>query len=153
MAELHNPLWHGIFPSQSRSTDAAGNQQQQRSDSRQASHEGGARHWNDSFFALPEDSASHLSSEFIPHRHSYPRDSVLNEDEKRLAKLGYTQEVKRIFSTFTNFGLAASMISILLGIIPLYVYGIQTGGKAIMPVSGYMFASLLKHSLSSLTSL
>ena len=27
-----------------------------------------------------------------------------NEDEKRLAMLGYNQEVKRIFSAFTNFG-------------------------------------------------
>lgn len=55
--------------------------------------------------------------------------SQLTEDEKRLAQLGYTQEVKRIFGTFTNFGLTASMISILLGIVPLYVFCIQTGGN------------------------
>lgn len=72
-----------------------------------------------------------------PFRHSADpekraRDSkIQTEDEIRLAKLGYTQEVKRIFGTFTNFGLAASMISILLGIVPLYTYSIQTGGQII----------------------
>lgn len=38
------------------------------------------------------------------------------------------QEAKRIFGTFSNFGLAASMISVILGIIPLYTYCLQTGG-------------------------
>lgn len=55
-----------------------------------------------------------------------------NEDEKRLAQLGYSQEVKRIFSAFSNFGLAASMISVLLGFIPLYTFELQSGGPAIM---------------------
>lgn len=52
-----------------------------------------------------------------------------NEDELRLALLGYAQEARRIFGTFTNFGLAASMISVILGIIPLYSYSIETGGR------------------------
>lgn len=56
----------------------------------------------------------------------------MSEDERRLLVLGYKQEVKRIFSTFTNFGLAASMISILLGIIPLYTFQLETGGPAVM---------------------
>jgi hypothetical protein len=33
-----------------------------------------------------------------------PLPTFENEDEKRLAMLGYNQEVKRIFSAFTNFG-------------------------------------------------
>lgn len=56
----------------------------------------------------------------------------MDEDERRLLQLGYKQEVKRIFSEFTNFGLAASMISILLGIIPLYTYQLDTGGPVVM---------------------
>lgn len=56
----------------------------------------------------------------------------MTEDERRLLLLGYKQEVKRIFNSFTNFGLAASMISILLGIIPLYTYQLTTGGPAVM---------------------
>ena len=51
------------------------------------------------------------------------------EDELRLNKLGYKQEVKRIFGWWTNFGLAASMISALLGVIPLYSYSLRNGGE------------------------
>jgi amino acid transporter len=58
--------------------------------------------------------------------------SSINEDERRLLALGYRQEVKRIFSAFTNFGLAASMISVLLGVIPLYTYQLMTGGPVVM---------------------
>lgn len=57
---------------------------------------------------------------------------LLNDDELRLASLGYKQEVKRVFSLYTNFGLAASMISILLGVIPLYSFLLTTGGPAVM---------------------
>lgn len=39
------------------------------------------------------------------------------------------QEVKRIFTTMTTFGLAASMVSVVLGIIPLYSYSLRTGGE------------------------
>jgi len=53
-------------------------------------------------------------------------------------KISDTQEVKRIFSTFTNFGLAASMISVLLGIIPLYSYSLGTGGQAIIALFSLM---------------
>lgn len=42
------------------------------------------------------------------------------------------QEAKRIFGTFSNFGLAASMISVILGIIPLYTYCLQTGGRYLL---------------------
>jgi hypothetical protein len=54
-----------------------------------------------------------------------------SEDERRLVALGYKQEVKRIFNQFTNFGLTSSMISILLGIIPLYTFELQSGGPAV----------------------
>lgn len=55
-----------------------------------------------------------------------------NEDDRRLASLGYKQEMKRVFSLYTNFGLSASMISILLGVIPLYTFLLTTGGPAVM---------------------
>jgi hypothetical protein len=60
-----------------------------------------------------------------------------NEDEIRLNKLGYKQEAKRIFGVWTNFGLAASMISVLLGIIPLYGYSLQNGGESVIIWIGY----------------
>ena len=55
---------------------------------------------------------------------------TMTEDEKRLAKLGYKQEVKRIFNIYTNYGLTASMISVLLGVIPLYTFSLATGGPS-----------------------
>ena len=57
---------------------------------------------------------------------------IEDEDERRLNKLGYLQELKRIFGAYTNFCLTASMVSILLGIIPLYPFGLTTGGPPVM---------------------
>ena len=65
-------------------------------------------------------------------KRSMSRVLIGSEDERRLALMGYTQEVKRIFNLFTNFGLTSSMISVLLGVIPLYTYSLRTGGPAIM---------------------
>mmetsp|Transcript_18068 Transcript_18068/g.16363 ORF Transcript_18068/g.16363 Transcript_18068/m.16363 type:complete len:561 (-) Transcript_18068:150-1832(-) len=79
----------------------------------------------------------------------------VDEDEKRLNSLGYTQEIKRIFSGFTNFGLAASMISILLGVIPLYTFELQSGGPVIMVWSWIIigaFTMLLVSSLAEIAS-
>jgi amino acid transporter len=63
---------------------------------------------------------------------STDKKEVLAEDERRLMALGYTQEVNRIFGWFTSFGLAASMISVILGVIPLYSYSLGAGGPATM---------------------
>ena len=57
---------------------------------------------------------------------------VLTDDELRLSRLGYKQEAKRIFGLWSNFGLAASMISVLLGVIPLYTYSLINGGRLFM---------------------
>jgi amino acid transporter len=59
-------------------------------------------------------------------------DVTENEDERRLRRLGYNQEIKRIFDKFTSFGLTSSMISVLLGVIPLYTFELQSGGSAVM---------------------
>ncbi|MEY4019986.1 MAG: hypothetical protein RL484_138, partial [Actinomycetota bacterium] len=39
--------------------------------------------------------------------------STLNEDERRLAELGYKQELTRSWSSFSNFAISFSIISIL----------------------------------------
>eukprot|EP00667_Euglena_gracilis_P005334 EG_transcript_5372 len=57
---------------------------------------------------------------------------VTDEDEMRLAKLGYKQEYARIFNKWTNFGLTSSMVSVLLGIVPLYTNSLTNGGSTIM---------------------
>jgi hypothetical protein len=65
------------------------------------------------------------------HSNRVSLNKSMTEDERRLAKLGYKQEVKRIFNVFTNFGLTASMISVLLGVIPLYTFSLSSGGPVV----------------------
>jgi hypothetical protein len=48
----------------------------------------------------------------------------LNEDERRLAELGYKQELHRSWSGFSNFAISFSIISILAGCFLLRVEGI-----------------------------
>ena len=51
-----------------------------------------------------------------------------NRDEEKLKNLGYSQELKRSLSGFSNFAISFSVISILTGSITLYGYGLQTAG-------------------------
>ena len=77
----------------------------------------------------------------------------MTEDERRLAALGYKQEVKRIFNTFTSFGLTASMISVLLGVVPLYTFSLSTGGPAVQLWSWvivFFFTVILVSSLAEI---
>jgi amino acid transporter len=56
----------------------------------------------------------------------------LNKDAKELEKLGYSQELLRGLSGFSNFAVAFSVVSILTGISQLYGYGLQHGGPSQM---------------------
>ncbi|KAG0212189.1 hypothetical protein BGX28_006735 [Mortierella sp. GBA30] len=51
-----------------------------------------------------------------------------NEDEARLAGLGYKQNMKRQFSGLQNFGFTLTNSSVLIGIVPLFGFGMATGG-------------------------
>jgi amino acid transporter len=51
----------------------------------------------------------------------------LNE-ERRLAALGYKQELSRVLSLFDNFAVAFSYLSPMVGIYSLYTLGLGTGG-------------------------
>lgn len=51
----------------------------------------------------------------------------LNE-ERRLAALGYRQELSRVLSLFDNFAVAFSYLSPMVGIYSLYTLGLGTGG-------------------------
>ena len=77
------------------------------------------------------DSGMSIERDMSPNSKSI---HVLTEDELRLSRLGYKQEAKRIFGLWSNFGLAASMISVLLGVIPLYTYSLINGGKCFCAV-------------------
>ena len=52
----------------------------------------------------------------------------MDDDERRLNALGYPQKLKRIFDGFCSFCLTASMMSVLMGVVPLYSFGLSTGG-------------------------
>src|SRR6185312_11916098 len=54
--------------------------------------------------------------------------STLNSDEKRLAELGYKQELNRTWSAFQNFGISFTIISILAGCLTTYYQGWNNGG-------------------------
>jgi len=74
--------------------------------------------------------------------------AAMNEDEKRLFKLGYRQEVKRIFAQTSNFGLTTSMVSVMLGVVPLYTYSLKTGGPAGM-VWGWFIVGIFSFAVVS----
>lgn len=57
-------------------------------------------------------------------------DTLLNEDEKRLAELGYKQELSRSWSGFSNFAISFSIISILAGCFTTFGVGWNNGGPA-----------------------
>ncbi|HYL26987.1 MAG TPA: amino acid permease, partial [Candidatus Nitrosotalea sp.] len=49
-------------------------------------------------------------------------------EERRLAALGYRQELSRVLSLFDNFAVAFSYLSPMVGIYSLYTLGLGTGG-------------------------
>ena len=61
-----------------------------------------------------------------------PRDPSLSADEKRLAELGYTQELHRGMSGFSNFAVSFSIISILAGCITTYYLAMDAGGPIVI---------------------
>ncbi|WP_328858017.1 amino acid permease [Williamsia herbipolensis] len=56
--------------------------------------------------------------------------SELNADEAHLASLGYTQELQRSWSGFSNFAISFSIISILAGCFTSFGLGWNNGGPA-----------------------
>src|SRR3954447_16642273 len=52
----------------------------------------------------------------------------LSDDERRLAELGYKQELDRSWSGFSNFAISFSIISILAGCFTTFGQGFNNGG-------------------------
>ncbi|SDD70946.1 amino acid permease [Actinokineospora iranica] len=55
-----------------------------------------------------------------------------DDDETRLHRLGYAQELRRSMSGFNNFAVSFTIISILSGCLTLYGFGMRTGGPVAM---------------------
>lgn len=76
-------------------------------------------------------------------------------DSEQLAQLGYQQELKRTMSTFSNFAVCFSYISVTTGIFALFALGLGTGGPAFIwswpivfigqALVGLVFAELASH--------
>ncbi|KAJ6510808.1 APC amino acid permease [Mycena sanguinolenta] len=61
-------------------------------------------------------------------------------DEMELARMGYKQELRRELGLMQNFGVSFSIISVITGIPSLFLYGLNTGGPAVM-VWGWVVVS------------
>src|SRR5437899_1608176 len=54
----------------------------------------------------------------------------LGHDEQRLAELGYRQELTRAWSSFTNFAISFTIISVLAGVFTNFSFAWTAGGPA-----------------------
>lgn len=61
-----------------------------------------------------------------------PAADLRDDDTRRLHELGYAQELRRGMSAFSNFAVSFTIISILSGCLTLYLFGMNTGGPAVI---------------------
>jgi amino acid transporter len=94
----------------------------------------------------------------MPEAHEpldHPDARVLTDDEKHLAKLGYSQDLHRSWSGFSNFAISFSIISILAGCFTNFGAGFNNGGPISIswswPILG-AFILLIGFTMSELVS-
>ena len=76
------------------------------------------------------------------------------EDDARLALLGYQPQLHRVLGLFSNFSVAFTYLSPMVGIYSLFVLGVGTGGPGYVwltwiPVIGMLFVALVFGELAS----
>ncbi|HLN75746.1 MAG TPA: amino acid permease [Nocardioidaceae bacterium] len=59
---------------------------------------------------------------------------TIDEDARRLAELGYKQELHRGMSAFSNFAVSFSIISVLAGCITTYYLAMDAGGPVVISI-------------------
>ena len=69
--------------------------------------------------------------------------SNLSEDEKRLAELGYKQELNRSWSGFSNFAISFSIISILAGCFTTFGQAWNNGGPVAISIGWPVIATFI----------
>jgi amino acid transporter len=67
----------------------------------------------------------------------------MDEDERRLAELGYKQELNRSWSGFSNFAISFSIISILAGCFTTFYFGWNNGGPIAISLGWPLIAALI----------
>jgi len=73
---------------------------------------------------------------------SHPEHADLDDDARGLAELGYTQELHRGMSAFSNFAVSFSIISILAGCITSYGIALRSGGPSTL-VLGWLIVGIM----------
>ena len=76
-------------------------------------------------------------------------------DEKRLAELGYKQELSRDWSAFTNFAISFTIISVLAGTFTTFAFAWQNGGPVAVSIGWpvlCVFVLMVAFSMAELTS-
>jgi amino acid transporter len=63
-------------------------------------------------------------------------------DVETLHKLGYAQELRRRMSTFSNFAVSFTIISILSGCLTVFYFGMTNGGPAVITL-GWPFVGIM----------
>jgi amino acid transporter len=75
-------------------------------------------------------------------------------DDARLESLGYTPQLNRVLGLFSNFSVAFTYLSPMVGIYSLFVLGLGMGGPAyiwltFIPLAGMLFVALVFGELAS----
>jgi amino acid transporter len=79
---------------------------------------------------------------------------VGTSEDARLESLGYKPQLNRVLGFFSNFAVAFTYLSPMVGIYSLFILGVGTGGPAyvwltIIPVVGMLFVALVFGELAS----
>ncbi len=79
---------------------------------------------------------------------------AIDDDDARLASLGYQPQLHRVLGLFSNFSVAFTYLSPMVGIYSLFLLGVGTGGPAYVwlnwiPVIGMFFVALVFGELAS----
>ena len=79
---------------------------------------------------------------------------AIDDDDARLASLGYQPQLHRVLGLFSNFSVAFTYLSPMVGIYSLFVLGLGTGGPAyiwlnLIPIIGMLFVALVFGELAS----
>ena len=69
--------------------------------------------------------------------------TAMNEDEKRLAEMGYKQELNRNWSGFSNFAISFSIISILAGCFTTFGQAWNNGGPIAISLGWPLIAAFI----------
>jgi amino acid transporter len=83
------------------------------------------------------------------------QEEVVHEDERKLAELGYKQELSRAWSGFTNFAISFTIISVLAGTFTTFGTAWNTGGPINISIGWPVICALVLTvavSMSELTS-